>query len=90
MESAQSVFDPSYLNLVARTLWLGVSAVLVTVSAALALAFARRYFNIPIVNHAVTVATLGYALPGSVLAVGIMFVFVTADKISLSVIKQQP
>ena len=86
MESAQSVFDPSYLNLVARTLWLGVSAVLVTVSAALALAFARRYFNIPIVNHAVTVATLGYALPGSVLAVGIMFVFVTADKISLSVI----
>ncbi len=86
MDSAQSIFDRSYLSLIARTLWLGFFAVVATVSAALILAFARRDLNTPVVNHAVTVATLGYALPGSVLAVGIMFVFVTVDKVALTVI----
>jgi iron(III) transport system permease protein len=68
----------------ANTLSLGASAVLVTVSGALVLAFARRYGGDSLTRGGVRVATLGYALPGSVLAVGVMLAFTGIDNFILS------
>ncbi|HAD09151.1 MAG TPA: ABC transporter permease [Porticoccaceae bacterium] len=64
--------DGRYLNLLLHTLSLGGMAALCTVLAALVIAFARRIHSDRTTNFAAGIATLGYALPGSVLAVGIM------------------
>ena len=78
-EVVEDDLDHRYLNLLFNTLSLGVSAGLVTVSGALLLAFARRYGRDSLTLAAVRTATLGYALPGSVLAVGVMLAFTGID-----------
>ncbi len=77
--------DPRYWQLLWNTLSLGASAAVVTVTGALLLVFAKRFGKGPVNAGAVTVATLGYALPGSVLAVGIMLVFTGMDNFLASV-----
>ncbi|MCG8426007.1 MAG: iron ABC transporter permease [Chromatiales bacterium] len=64
--------DGRYLDLLFHTLLLGSSAGLVTVTCALIIGFVRRRHADLATSAAVRVATLGYALPGSVLAVGVM------------------
>ncbi len=78
-QSVGAELDGRYLDLVVNTLSLGASAGLVTVSGALLLAFARRYGKDGLTRGAVRTATLGYALPGSVLAVGVMLSFTGID-----------
>ena len=67
---AQS-FDREYLDLALRTLALAVLAALMISGAALALVYAVRNAPTPVTRAAARIATLGYALPGTVLAVGI-------------------
>ena len=64
--------DPRYVDLFVHTLSLGVMAGLVTVAAAFVLAYANRYHADATTALSVRIGTLGYALPGSVLAVGVM------------------
>ncbi len=64
--------DGRYLDLFLHTLSLGVMAGILTVTAAFVLAYAHRYHADLSTAFSVRVATLGYALPGSVLAVGVM------------------
>lgn len=72
--------DERYLGLVVHTLYLGVLAALATVAVALLLAFARRQAPGRAIGAGVGLANLGYALPGSVLAVSIMLAFSYLDK----------
>jgi len=83
-EVVRNDLDARYLQLLSNTLLLGASASLVTVSVALLLAFARKYGKDPLTRGAVSVSTLGYALPGSVLAVGIMLAFTGIDNFLIS------
>ncbi|WP_434772830.1 ABC transporter permease [Pseudomonas entomophila] len=71
--------DERYLGLVLHTLYLGALAALITVSVAVLLAFARRQAPTRGIRAGVGLATLGYALPGSVLAVAIMLAFSYLD-----------
>jgi iron(III) transport system permease protein len=64
--------DPRYLDLFLHTLSLGAMAGVLTVTAAFVLAYAHRYHADLGTAFSVRVGTLGYALPGSVLAVGVM------------------
>ncbi|MDJ0739882.1 MAG: iron ABC transporter permease [Gammaproteobacteria bacterium] len=64
--------DMRYLDLLVHTASLGVMAGVLTVVAAFVLAFANRYHGDRSTAFAVRIGTLGYALPGSVLAVGVM------------------
>jgi iron(III) transport system permease protein len=59
--------------------------VVVTVGCALLLAFARRHGRDPLTRGGVRIATLGYALPGSVLAVGVMLAFAGIDNFVISI-----
>ncbi len=77
--------DSRYVDLLLNTLSLGGSAALVTASGAMLLAFARRYGGDGLTRGAVTTATLGYALPGSVLAVGIMLSLTGVDNFIQSI-----
>ncbi len=64
--------DQRYVDLLEHTLALGALAALSTVAAAFVLAFAQRYHGDYSTGLSVRIGTLGYALPGSVLAVGVM------------------
>ncbi|CAD5105831.1 ABC transporter permease [Zestomonas carbonaria] len=72
--------DERYLGLILHTLYLGGMAALITVTVALLLAFARRLAPTRAIRSAVGLANLGYALPGSVLAVSIMLAFSYLDR----------
>ena len=67
-----SDLDSRYLDLFLHTLTLGAMAGVLTVAAAFVLAYANRYHGDYSTALSVRVGTLGYALPGSVLAVGVM------------------
>ncbi|WP_031483969.1 ABC transporter permease [Maridesulfovibrio frigidus] len=60
-----------YLEYGLNTFLLGLVGATLTIAAALALAFVKRNDAGPLMNWATRLATLGYALPGTVLAVGI-------------------
>ena len=72
--------DERYAGLILHTLYLGGMAALLTVCVALLLAFSRRLAPARPVRAAVGLANLGYALPGSVLAVSLMLAFSYLDK----------
>ena len=72
--------DERYTGLILHTLYLGGMAALITVCVALVLAFARRQAPTPTIRAGVSLANLGYALPGSVLAVSIMLAFSYLDR----------
>jgi iron(III) transport system permease protein len=54
------------------SLWLGLAAAILCLAAALLLAFARARSGSRLTNGAIRLATLGYALPGALLAVGLL------------------
>lgn len=72
-------FDQHYFGLLSNTLVLGIGAALLTVTLAWCLAHARQRYAGVVTAVAARIATLGYALPGSVLAVGILFSFIAVD-----------
>jgi iron(III) transport system permease protein len=78
--TAAEDLDFRYLNFFLNTIFLGTAAALVTTFCALLLAYTYRLKPDRLVRGAVRFATLGYALPGSVLAVGIMVSFVWFDQ----------
>ncbi len=80
--------DSRYLSLLSRTLTLGASAAAITVGLALLLAFGRRAVG-PRQTMFIDLGTLGYALPGSVLAVGIMLSFAFIDRELLAPLYQR-
>lgn len=78
--TAAEDLDSRYVNFFLNTILLGAAAALVTTFCALLLAYTYRLKPDRLIRGAVRFATLGYALPGSVLAVGIMVSFVWFDQ----------
>lgn len=72
--------DERYTALILHTLYLGGMAALITVSVALLLAFALRLAPTRLMRGTVGLANVGYALPGSMLAVAIMLAFSYLDR----------
>lgn len=63
----------------ANSLWLAGVTAAVAVAVALFIAFAGRMLRSPLVKVASTLAGLGYAIPGTVLALGLMLPFAALD-----------
>ena len=76
--------DGRFLGFLGHTLGLGIIAGLITVAVAMLLAFVKQLPGSTITQRwsdfSIRLATLGYALPGSVLAVGIMLGFTFIDR----------
>ena len=67
------VEEPSeLLTLTLNTLILASAAAVLTVAVALFLAVARRWIQQPLLQRLVFVASMGYAIPGTVLALGLL------------------
>lgn len=79
LQSLATDIDARYVEILLHTLLLGAMAALLTVAGALVLAVTRRRQSDHLTRAAVGVATLGYALPGAVLAVGVMVVLTGVD-----------
>ncbi|MCC6208400.1 MAG: iron ABC transporter permease [Gammaproteobacteria bacterium] len=73
-------FSARYLGLLLHTLTLGATAAVITVTGAMSLAYIKRFHGDRVSRALVSMATLGYALPGTVLAVGIMLTFTGVDR----------
>ncbi|CAH0992865.1 hypothetical protein SIN8267_03002 [Sinobacterium norvegicum] len=80
MEVIETEISGRYLQLLKHTLILGFGAAAIIVTAALLIAFAQRSYGNRLTEAATTVAGMGYALPGSVLAVGVVMSFGFIDR----------
>lgn len=77
-------FDQRYLELLSHSLGLGLAAALLVTTVALLLAYAGRRHRDRLTGFLVRVATLGYALPGTVLAVGIFIPLAGLDNLLIN------
>ncbi len=80
----------TYPTLVANTLTIAVAAAAITVGAALLLAYTARQLRSRKLRALTAVALLGYAIPGSVVAVGVLLVLAFADRIAGAIIGSPP
>ena len=71
--------DFAYLSLLANTLSLGAMAAVATTAGGLVLAYALRRDRSWLTRASVRIGTLGYAIPGSVLAVAVMWSLTWVD-----------
>ncbi|MBK27314.1 MAG: iron ABC transporter permease [Verrucomicrobiales bacterium] len=69
-----SVFDYTFLKLTLNSITISTTASLITVLLALFLAFTTRYFGSRILGAINRLAILGYAVPGAVIAIGILLI----------------
>ena len=70
--TADQTLDESFFRLATNSLLLATIAALVAVCLALLLCYAKRLLNTSQVKVAVSVASMGYAIPGTVIAIGVM------------------
>ncbi|WP_038032636.1 MULTISPECIES: iron ABC transporter permease [unclassified Thioalkalivibrio] len=71
--------NPAFGRLVFNSFWLAIAAAVIAVALALLLAYARRMEGGRFTNAAVRVAGMGYAVPGIVIAIGVMIPFAAFD-----------
>jgi len=83
----QAFLTLRYASFFGHSLLLGTSGALVTAVLALFLAYAQRRSRHPTMGWAVRVALLGYALPGAVLAVGVVAVVSALDRLWIAAAK---
>jgi len=79
LESGDPLFGRRFLDYAANSLTLAAAASAATVALAVALAYALRLTPVPAVRGAVRIATMGYAIPGSVIAVGVLLPLAAFD-----------
>lgn len=72
--------SPEFWQLAGNSFLLASSAALLVMLIALWLAYGRRQVNNPVVRTSVTLAGLGYAMPGLVIAVGLLLMLGRVDQ----------
>ncbi|WP_119393523.1 ABC transporter permease [Salinibius halmophilus] len=78
-ESEQVLFSDRYLGFIKNSLILASTAAAVTVSLAIVLASFRRFQPGRLANAAANISRIGYAVPGGVIAVGLLVPFAALD-----------
>ena len=79
MRSEQDIFGPRYIRFIQNSLTLAAVAAIVTVAAAVFLGTFRRVLPNRVSLVALFVGRLGYAVPGGVIAVGLLVPFAQFD-----------
>ena len=79
VETAPKVVDAAFLTLAANSVMLAAVAAVVAVAVALLLAYGQRLRPGPVLGAAARVASMGYAIPGAVIAVGVLLPFAWID-----------
>jgi len=79
VESAAEVIDARFATLVLNSFTLAATAAVLAVAVALLMAYGLRLRTSPAMVMATRVASMGYAIPGSVVAVGVLLPFAWLD-----------
>ena len=79
VETAGSVVDGAFVALAANSIMLAATASAIAVGVALFLAYSQRLRPGPLLAGAARVASMGYAVPGAVIAVGVLLPFAWID-----------
>ncbi len=79
MRSEQVIFSPRYMRFIQNSLYLASVAAIVTVGAAVLLGTFHRFHRNRTSLAALFIGRLGYAVPGGVIAVGLMVPFARFD-----------
>ncbi|MEO0919378.1 MAG: iron ABC transporter permease, partial [Pseudomonadota bacterium] len=74
-----SILDERYLLFVSNSLFLATSAAIITMTLAIAIGYCARLYPGKSAEITKTIAGLGYAIPGGVIAVGVFFPFALFD-----------
>lgn len=77
--TAEENIDASFFKLVGNSLLLATVSAFVAVAIALLLSYGKRLLKTPVVNASVSIASMGYAVPGTVIAVGVLLPFAWID-----------
>jgi len=80
LETAVEMLDAAYLQLVFNSLLLASMAALLALFLALFMAYGQRLRPVLAVQLAVRVSSMGYAIPGTVIAVGVMIPLALLDQ----------
>jgi iron(III) transport system permease protein len=80
LETYEEMVDARFIELTLHTLMLGFGAALLSVLLALFLAYGRRMLPGKTTIASIRVASIGYAIPGTVIAVGIIIPFAWVDQ----------
>ncbi|MDD7912121.1 iron ABC transporter permease [Pseudovibrio exalbescens] len=75
----EEFFNPDLWQAANNTLWLSAIAAVVSIAVSLALAYTRRLNPSPLTTNMGRLASIGYAVPGTILAVGILFPVAALD-----------
>ncbi len=79
LRTAGTMLDSGFVGLMFNTFALGVAASFLTLIVALLIAYSARVSKSWLVRLAVLLAGLGYALPGTVIAIGVVIPFAYVD-----------
>ena len=75
----QAQIDSSFLRLIQHSLGLAISAACCALILALILGYGKRLNPSPLVSLAARLASIGYAIPGTVIAIGVLIPFAWLD-----------
>jgi len=76
----EAVLDPRFLQLTGNTFGLALIAAVLTVSAALLVIYTVRLTPTPLLRNASRVSMMGYAIPGVIVALGLLFPLGALDR----------
>lgn len=79
LTTAEQSLDSAFLVLTGNSLMLATLTALIAVLLALLLAYGKRLHATPLVEGGVRAAAMGYAVPGTVIAVGVLIPFAWLD-----------
>ncbi len=79
VETHAQMVDATFVRLALNSIMLALSAALLAVLVALFLAYGKRLYRAPSVNASIRIVATGYALPGTVVAVGVIIPFAWFD-----------
>jgi len=79
IETAEEMINSDFYTLVAHSLLLAIVTSLLALLLALFMAYGQRLTNTPLVKLMVRIASMGYAIPGTVIAIGVVIPFAWLD-----------
>ena len=79
LTSAQSSLNAEFIELIFNSLSLASLAAVIALALALGLAYSKRVYNSRYLQLSVRIAAMGYAIPGTVIAVGVLIPFTWLD-----------
>jgi iron(III) transport system permease protein len=84
----EAIIDEGFGQLAWNSFYLAFIAAVIALCFSLLLAYAKRYSRKPIVKASVSLSGMGYALPGTIIAIGVIIPFAWLDHQLIALAKQ--